>query len=359
MPPTSGSTDGRGEGSVHRLARGGCAACGCRGNADHAHDAGHAGRRDAQAHDADHAGSGCAPTPDGVVRDGSEPINRDGLECYELKAHNGDLKTPYAVGAAKDAYFNFTFKAPWEGMAYGIIFRPIIDNKSVIHHWLLFQDTPAGRPGPAVRSVGAHPAGQLLAGWAPGGETLNLREQVKEEVGIELPSTSTTRSRFTTTAATRARRTRPASRCASKEEATNIAGLSWLGFDQLAIPAQKWVGTCRPRAQQEVTILGVTPHMHKAGTHMKTVINRKNGTKETLHDAPFDFDYQRQYMKTVKIQPGDSLTTECTFSKPMAFGESTNAEMCYNFTLAYPKNALSDGGLWGSLAHGGGACLGQ
>jgi hypothetical protein len=299
-------------------------------------------------------------TPDGVVRDGTEPINREGLECYTLTAHNGDLKTPYAVGAARDAYFNFTFKAPWKGMAYGVIFRPIIDNKSVIHHWLLFQDTPAGKPGPAVPSIGAHPAGQLLAGWAPGGETLNLREQVKESVGIELPDTSTYTIEFHYNSSdANAKDASGVEVCVDKKKPQNIAGLSWLGFDQLLIPAAKWTGTCKHKSQQPITVLGVTPHMHKQGKHMKATITRADGKKESLHDMPFDFDYQRQYMKTVKINPGDAITTECSFSKPMAFGESTDAEMCYMFTLAYPKNALSDGGLWGTLAHGGGACLGQ
>ena len=299
-------------------------------------------------------------TPEGVVRDGTEPINRDGLECYNLTAHNGDLKTPYAVGAAKDAYFNFTFKAPWTGMAYGIIFRPIVDNKSVIHHWLLFQDTPAGRPGPAVRSVGAHPSGQLLAGWAPGGETLNLREQVKEEVGVELPDTSTyTVEYHYNSSDANAKDASGVEVCVQKKKPANIAGLSWLGYDQLLVPAAKWTGTCKHKSQQPITLLGVTPHMHKQGKHQKAVINRADGKKETLLDEPFDFEYQRQYIKSVKVNPGDSITTECTFAKPMAFGESTEAEMCYMFTLAYPKNALSDGGAWGTLAHGGGACLGQ
>jgi hypothetical protein len=147
--------------------------------------------------------------------------------------------------------------------------------------------------------------------------------------------------------------------CVQKTKPKNIAGLSWLGLDQLAIPSTKWTGTCAPIAQQPIHILSVTPHMHKTGVHMKGTINRKDGKKEVLHDEPFDFDYQRGYEKDVILNPGDTVTTECTFSKPMAFGESTNAEMCYLFTLAYPKGALADLGLWGRFAHGGSACLGQ
>jgi hypothetical protein len=33
--------------------------------------------------------------------------------------------------------------------------------------------------------------------------------------------------------------------------------------------------------------------------------------------------------------------------------------MCYLFTYAWPKGALTDGADWGELAHGEGTCLGQ
>jgi len=291
-----------------------------------------------------------------------EPIDRSGLECYKLTAHNGDGKSKYKVGAAKDAYFNFTFKAPWTGMAYGIIFNPVIDNSDVIHHWLLFQDNANNKPTGAVPSIGAHPGGTLLNGWAPGGEPTNLRKNTNgEEVGIELPGDKsyTVEFHYNSNDAN-AVDASGVEICVQKKKPKNIAGLSWLGLDQLIFPSKTWRGTCRPKApQQKITILGVTPHMHKQGTHMKGVINRKDGTKEVLHDAPFDFNYQVQYNKNVVINPGDTITTECTYAKPMAFGESTNAEMCYLFTLAYPKNALSDNGIWGAIAHGSGSCLGQ
>ncbi|MET0342169.1 MAG: hypothetical protein ABW252_14285 [Polyangiales bacterium] len=287
-------------------------------------------------------------------------IDTAGLKCYKLLAHGGDGVSKFKVGAARDSYYNFTFKAPWQGMAYGIVFRPIIDNKKALHHWLLFQTPGTTRPGVAS-SVGAHPDGALLAGWAPGGETLDMRILANDDVGLELPgaSTYTIEFHYNSTDAN-ALDASGVEVCVKSEKPKEVASLSWLGFDQLVVPAQKWVGTCRPAYKAgPINILGVVPHMHKAGTHMKTVINRANGTKEVLHDKPFDFDYQIQYITPAVIQPGDTLTTECTFDKPMAFGTATSQEMCYNFTLAYPKNALGDGMPWGTLAHGAGSCLGQ
>lgn len=290
----------------------------------------------------------------------TDGLSTDGLKCYKLLAHGGDNASKFKVGAARDAYFNFTFKAPWTGTAYGIVFRPVIDNRKVLHHWLLFQTPGAARPGIAP-SVGAHPDGALLAGWAPGGETLDMRILSNDDVGLELPSSNTYTLEFhynSTDAA--ALDASGVEICTQEKKPTNIAGLAWLGWDQLVIPAQKWTGTCNPAYKAgPIKIIGVVPHMHVTGRHMKTTINRKNGTKEVLHDKPFDFDYQTQYITPATINPGDTITTECTFDRPMAFGTQTNMEMCYNFTLHYPKNALSDGGLWGTFAHGDGACLGQ
>jgi hypothetical protein len=86
---------------------------------------------------------------------------------------------------------------------------------------------------------------------------------------------------------------------------------------------------------------------------------RKDGTKETLHDKDFDFAFQVTYRKDITLYPGDTITTTCKFSQPMTFGESTGSEMCYLFTMAYPKGALASPDAWGSLAHGGSSCLGM
>jgi hypothetical protein len=58
------------------------------------------------------------------------------------------------------------------------------------------------------------------------------------------------------------------------------------------------------------------------------------------------------------LMPGETITTTCTFSEPKSFGQATSEEMCYLFTYAYPKGALTDNGLIGAFQHGVGTCLG-
>ncbi|MET0282860.1 MAG: hypothetical protein ABW352_00250, partial [Polyangiales bacterium] len=282
------------------------------------------------------------------------------LECFTMTAHNGDFKTPYNVGAARDAYFNFTFAAPWKGTVYGITIGPVIDNMKAIHHWLLFQDDLPGVPGGAQGSIGAHPAGQLLYGWAPGGESLDFRKS-GVDVGLELPGDGQTYTMeyHYNSDDFGAKDASGVKICVHHRKTANIAGLSWLGNDNLLVPATQWSGTCKPTTDKDIHIVALIPHMHQQGVHMKGTITRKDGKKEILHDEPFDFDYQKLYTKDVTLHPGESIFTECTFAQPMTFGESTQAEMCYLFTMAYPKGALAAPDVWGGFAHGGSSCLGM
>jgi hypothetical protein len=91
-------------------------------------------------------------------------------------------------------------------------------------------------------------------------------------------------------------------------------------------------------------LIFASPHMHKLGTHMKTVINRAGGGEETVVDMPFMFLDQREYMVPNVVHPGDTLTTTCTWQNTtpanVGFGTSTTDEMCYNFVLSYPAHAL-------------------
>lgn len=290
------------------------------------------------------------------------PPNDDDLECYKMLAHNGDGKTPLAVGVARDVYFAYVFAAPWKEMSYGVVVRPVIDNKAAIHHWLLFQDNVPGIPTGAVPQIGAHPTGQLLAAWAPGADPMDFREYAKDEggVGLELPATTTYTVEFHYNSSDPAAKDASGVEiCVAKKKPKNIAAYSWVGFDNLGFPSTKWTGVCRPFTSQPIHIISFMPHMHLKGVHMKGTVNRANGMKDVVHDKPFNFDFQRSYAVDVTLQPGDSITTECTYSEPAVFGQPTNMEMCYLFSMAYPKGALASPDLWGGVAHGSSSCLGQ
>lgn len=301
-------------------------------------------------------GAGIGKCPDGKCE-----IDRTGLECYELRAHGGNKQGKFKVGVARDSYYNFSFKAPWTGPAYGIVMRPLIDNTKVIHHWLLFQQKGGTvRDGAIESSSGAHPSGELVHGWAPGGDILDFRTQ-PESVGFEFAEGDwfIVEYHYNSSDAN-ALDASGVEICVQKNKPTHLAGVSWLGSDALGLSTVKTTD-CVPKnnnSRPPIHLIAVSPHMHLQGKHMKGVINRKDGKKDVIIDEPFDFNNQTWYPAPFVLNPGDTITTTCEFHEPRRFGTGTNDEMCYMFTVSYPRGLLSDGLPVGKAFHGDGACLG-
>lgn len=278
------------------------------------------------------------------------------LDCYPLLAHGGDPQSPYAVGIAEDAYTAFTFKAPWQGTVYAVLFRPVLDNKKAFHHWLLFRDDSPGTVGPGVVGIGNHPDAALIAAWVPGTDALDLRK-TNVDVGLELSddTTYTLEIHYNSSDENNVDRS-GVEVCAVRKKPANIASYSWLGTENWLLPSTQWTGTCTPTSQEPIHVISILPHMHLVGKHFKVTVNRKDGTIEVLHDDDFDFAYERLYMVDVTLQPGDTITSACTYSEPKTYGPRVVDEMCYLFTMAYPSGALTSAD---TLPLHGGSCLGQ
>jgi hypothetical protein len=96
----------------------------------------------------------------------------------------------------------------------------------------------------------------------------------------------------------------------------------------------------------ESHIIAHSPHMHKMGKHMKTIISRANGQTETITDQPFAFDDQQIFAVSHPsgehvVKPGDTITTTCDYTGFNTFGPGTDSEMCYNFVTAWPNGSLA------------------
>jgi hypothetical protein len=276
------------------------------------------------------------------------------VECYPFVANAGDKTSPYKVGLATDSYIGFGFTPPWEGTRYVRAFRKVIDNSQVLHHWLLFEQAAGVQDGSVTPQLGAHPDGQLMHGWAPGGGdvyyTPDVAVRMESTKGYLLEIHYNSSDANATDAS-------GVEICVTRAAPANEAIVSWLGTD--AINGTSASGTCAPRATEPIHIIAGTPHMHLKGRHMTVAIKRANGSTEMVHDEAFSFENQRIYNEDIQLLPGDSITTTCTYSSPATFGKGTNQEMCYWFAMAYPAGSLTDGGLIGTFTHGANACLGN
>jgi hypothetical protein len=108
-----------------------------------------------------------------------------------------------------------------------------------------------------------------------------------------------------------------------------------LNFD-LSVPpgTSKTTGACSIDADS--TIVGVFPHMHKLGTHM-----RATAAGAVLHDLPYTFEEQLDYaVPSVQVTKGTKIEYECSYQNPgtttVEFGDSTDAEMCVLGVYRYP-----------------------
>lgn len=299
---------------------------------------------------------------------GNMPVGPDAPDaefCFNLVAHGGQQSlatdtTPFSVPPS-EFYHKFQYQVPYTNNLVALSTKPIIDNTAVLHHWLLFHVlSDTGQDGQhADELVGIQTGSELLSGWAPGGNPPALPPGVGEQIAPPKGFMTLEFHYFNNTGM--AQDDRSGVRiCGTSKKPANVATLTWLGTESINVPPHAMgsaTGNCTPGggSNQDIHLVFASPHMHKLGVHMTTVINRKGGMPEMVVDNPFSFSDQREYALTNVVHPGDTLTTTCTWmnttNSSVGFGESTTDEMCYNFILAYPANALPNplgGGLEGS-----------
>ena len=324
------------------------------------------------------AGSGGMPTVGGGAGAGAVGERAADIEeCFELRAHGQPSptdKTAYTVPPG-ETYTSVIFKAPWTKPVQGLRFRHLADNAAVLHHWLLFSETanmPEGAveecqlAGPTGFLCGAATTRSLITGWAPGRKDFEL----PADVGLELPAPGALMAvefHYYNQGASTAQDKSGVEVCVSSKFRKNTASVSWLGTETIEIPAKSKgtaAGTCNPlrtgmNATDPIHVLYSWPHMHKLGTHLKSVVNRKGGMQEVLYDGDFNFEFQVVHDSPMLLNPGDTVTTTCSFDNTtnglVTFGQSTTMEMCFNFAYAWPAHALDNPG--GAIGSSPNSCL--
>lgn len=282
---------------------------------------------------------------------------------YDFLAHGkgaANDTTPFDVSAATsgDLYECFNFKVPWgEDPLQGLYFAPLPDDERVLHHYILYGIENATDLQDGSIGCGESTGRLRMEGWAPGrGPSV-----MPAGIGYEMPRGPNAfiqlEIHYNNTAGHKDARDRSGVRlCTTSKLRAQTAASHWLGTERIQIPPMAKtdvVGNCEPA--ETATIIRVGPHMHLRGVHMKTLIERADGTQQVLLDQPFEFSNQIQYDidPPVVVGPGDKLTTTCSYEdtdgKGASFGPNTENEMCYNFVTAYPSGALVSSGVSGSF----------
>ena len=286
-------------------------------------------------------------------------IARDGETCWEFQTHGVASPTDTTKFQIQDgeSYSQFYFDVPWPAGSLATRFGADFDNLKVLHHYLVFSSRTANAHGTISRNVLGTTLGEnaeLLAGWAAGGCTTTY----PQDVGVKLPETGKIMVQwhhYNSTGSAQSDGSKVQICTVPAGSRPNVAGITFLGTENfngllgMGPGKQQFGGTCTNDSGAPINIIGFMPHMHTIGKHMLSVVNKAGGGTETVFDKPFVWDQQVNYMRDTPyvLQPGDSITSTCTYQNDtgmnVAFGQSTHQEMCYQFALSYPYNALNNG----------------
>jgi hypothetical protein len=271
----------------------------------------------------------CAPVVKPVVEQDWPPADCE--EKYQLLANNGSgAKFNVRTG---QYYQDFLITPPWKGEVQGVGFRAIVDNKKVLHHYIVYDAK-----------------GAFLIGWSPGKNDHVL----PKDVGMFLPPASAGQLKMTVhyyNMGADAKDQPDGSGvevCVTrtKKRANTAAVMPFTAFPMILpnTPMTENTATCTVKSTKPVTLITSSPHAHGLGIHAKLVVKRANGMTEVVHDKPFNFEEQTTYPINVVLNNGDRVTTTCIYRNSpnlVIFGFNTEEEMCFNFAQYYPMCGMT------------------
>jgi hypothetical protein len=270
----------------------------------------------------------------------------------------GSLTTKYRVpNPTNDSYVCFNFKSPFAPGEQAIAAAPILDDKRVIHHWILYGvNTPVtdgsittGTLGCAATTLSAiH-----VSGWAPGGGN----SVWPSDVGLVLDYPSfVLQVHYNNQRYADAADASGIAFCTTTTPRPNAAGIVPLGNMTFTIPANAndyaVNSNCTNLALDgttPMTVISTSPHMHLLGTGFRTQHMRGGTNMGDLTNIPlgsWNFDSQLHYpIARRQVLPGDTLRTTCYFDNPsptsVGFGTKTSDEMCFDFITVFPYAAAN------------------
>ena len=334
-------------------------------------DASASGETDETGRD-DAEGSATDPGPKtdgGAPASGTYSWPADCEDHYTFRAHNNNGASDTSkkqVAAGAQYYASYYYRAPWTAEVQGLKFRSIIDNKKIVHHWILYGVDSSTQQDGSVQGGEGQPIGSMqgefyIAGWAPGAPDIVL----PEGVGLHMPTGGSATFRLeihyfnTSPTAVAEQDASGVEFCATSHKRAQEAAIHWLGTTNVRVPAGKKTdinSTCKPMITNgPVHLMSLSAHMHTSGVHARAVLNRASGgAPVTLIDDSFSFMEQGGFAlprdgsaPDVQLNAGDTIATTCSYdnttSMAKTFGSNTENEMCFFYAMAWPRGQLRNG----------------
>jgi cytochrome c551/c552 len=232
-------------------------------------------------------------------------------------------------------------------------FAPRIDNTKISHHVVLYETPDTVSPTPTPCKSAASLPWRMVFGWAPGVSALTLPDDVGYPIGTTTPTHYVVQMHYSNPQHLTGQTDASGFDLCTGAPRANEADVLAFGTQSIKIPPQPPPGgvyslACKYTVPSELAglhLLAAMPHMHKLGVRMSTVLKPAaagGGALADLGTQPnFTFETQAWLPLSATIATGDVVTTTCgwtnTTGVEVDFGEKTTDEMCYSFTMYYPR----------------------
>ena len=249
-----------------------------------------------------------------------------------------------------DRYVCYGFDVPIGDKRHVTAIAPKLDNQGIIHHLVLFEAPKSVPNTPGGCDLAAMYKWRLLYGWAPGTGALEL----PPEAGYPAEGTAHFVVQLHYSNPKKLDGQRDASGfefCTTSTLRPHDADALVFGDDKFTIPAR---GALERNCDYTVAdglpdlhVFAALPHMHQIGAAISSNVGGVDlGTRD-----PWDFNNQIYVPVNATLHPGDVVHTRCAWKNPndtpVTFGPYTTDEMCYSYTLYWPRIEAS-GWTWDS-----------
>jgi hypothetical protein len=229
-------------------------------------------------------------------------------------------------------------------------FAPQIDNKKIVHHVVLYESPVTISPKPQACPSGGSIFWRMVFGWAPGSQALELPPEAGFPIATRGATHYVVQMHYSNTQRLEGEKDASKMALCSSAPRANEADVIAFGTQDIRLAARPPEGgierrICSITVPQELAglhLFTAMPHMHKLGVEMWTVLKRTGSPDIDLGTMPaFDFNNQTWLPINATTATNDVITTTCgwrnTTGESVRFGEETDDEMCYSFTMYYPK----------------------
>ena len=237
--------------------------------------------------------------------------------------------------------------------------KPIIDAEELVHHIVLFkmpreeiwEDYDPFDGKDCIDGSGGADLDGMIAGWAPGALPVVLEEGMGLSVGADDVLVMQMHY-FQSGSDSGAVSDQSGYQFTVSESVTTPIRMIPAGMFDFTIPAgaedHSESDTIDLPGNVGLTVYGMFPHMHVLGSKYRVWADN-NGVETCAAQGDYDFDNQLTYMfkEPIDVAPGSKINIECTWNnspsnpdlihnppQETSYGERTDEEMCFAFTLA-------------------------